>query len=109
MCRTIYFLIQTFLNLFKLNFINTFFRKLNKSRLNREYILLRFKVIGSIMHQYRELYLRNNGELPTELPTAEDQLTYICEFYKKTMKRLEIHKNLESGKITIKDYISKAK
>lgn len=67
------------------------------------------KVIGSILHKYRELYFRNNGKLPTELPSAEDQLTYIFEFYKKTMKRLEIYKNLESGTMTIKDYITKAK
>jgi len=72
-----------------------------------EYICL--KVIGSILFQYRELYLRNYGKLPTVLPSAEDQLTYIFEMYKKTMKRLEIYKNLKSGKMTVKDYISKAK
>lgn len=52
-----------------------------------------------------ELYVRNNGDLPVKLPTTEDQLLYIFEWYKETLKRLEMCKNLESGKMTVKDYI----
>lgn len=67
------------------------------------------KVINSIFHQYRELYYKINGILPTEFPLADDQLTYIFEFYKTIMKRLEIYKNLQSGAMTKEDYILKAK
>lgn len=67
------------------------------------------KVISSILHQYRELYLKNHGKLPTEFPTAEKQLAYIFNFYKKLVKRLEIYENLKSGKKTVKDYISETK
>ncbi|XP_022177374.1 uncharacterized protein LOC111038553 [Myzus persicae] len=66
-------------------------------------------VISSILHQYRELYLKNNGKLPTEFPMAEEQLAYIFNFYKKLVKRLEIYENLKSGKKTVKDYISETK
>ncbi|XP_029341415.1 uncharacterized protein LOC100571030 [Acyrthosiphon pisum] len=66
-------------------------------------------VISSILHQYRELYLKNNGKLPTEFPMAEEQLAYIFNFYKKLVKRIEIYENLKSGKKTVKDYISETK
>ncbi|KAL4127281.1 hypothetical protein QTP88_011459 [Uroleucon formosanum] len=66
-------------------------------------------VISSILHQYRELYFKNNGKLPTEVPMAEEQLAYIFNFYKKLVKRLEIYENLKSGKKTMKDYISETK
>ncbi|KAL5239027.1 hypothetical protein ACI65C_006437 [Semiaphis heraclei] len=66
-------------------------------------------VISSILHQYRELYLKNNGKLSTEFPTAEEQLAYTFNFYKKLVKRLEIYENLKSGKKTVKDYISETK
>lgn len=67
------------------------------------------KVISSIFQQYRELYFQNNGKLPTEFPTAEEQLAYIFNFYKKLKKRVDIYENLKSGKKTMKDYISETK
>ncbi|XP_025206179.1 uncharacterized protein LOC112602359 [Melanaphis sacchari] len=66
-------------------------------------------VFSSILHQYRELFLKNNGKLPTEFPTAEEQLTYIFNFYKTLVKRFEIYENLISGKKSVKDYISETK
>ncbi|KAF0756614.1 Uncharacterized protein FWK35_00029102, partial [Aphis craccivora] len=66
-------------------------------------------VISSIFQQYRELYFQNNGKLPTEFPTAEEQLAYIFNFYKKLKKRVEIYENLKSGKKTMKNYISETK
>lgn len=68
-------------------------------------ILFYLKVINSILHQYRGLYFKNNGKLPVEFPSAENQLLYIFEFYKKTMKRVEVYKNLKSGKMTMDDYL----
>lgn len=68
-------------------------------------ILFYLKVINSILHQYRELYFKNNGKLPVEFPLVEDQLIYIFEFYKKTMQRMEVYKNLKSGKMTMDEYL----
>lgn len=73
------------------------------------YIYFHVQVISTILHQYRELYFKNNGKLPTVFPLPEDQLTYIFDFYKITIQRLEIYKNLQSGKMTKEDYILKAK
>ncbi|KAL4127336.1 hypothetical protein QTP88_011511 [Uroleucon formosanum] len=66
-------------------------------------------VISSILHQYRELYLKNNGKLSTEVSMAEEQLAYIFNFYKKLVKLLKIYENLKSGKKTMKDYILETK
>lgn len=65
------------------------------------------KVLSSILHQYRELYLKNHGRIPVELPPAEDQLSYIYEYLKRSLKRLEIHKTYNADKMTIKEYILK--
>jgi len=67
------------------------------------------KVIRLISHQYREIYLRYNDKLPPFLPSTEDQLMYFSKFLKKSMKRLEIHKDVILGKMRIKDYVLKEK
>ncbi|XP_060845510.1 uncharacterized protein LOC132925105 [Rhopalosiphum padi] len=66
-------------------------------------------VISTILQQYRELYLKNNGKLPMVFPTAEEQLAYILNFYKRLVKRMEIYENIVSGKKTVKDYIAETK
>lgn len=66
------------------------------------------KVFSSILHQYRELYLNNHGNIPAELPSIEDQLTYIYKYLKRSIKQLEIHKTYNADKMTIKEYVIKA-
>lgn len=73
----------------------------------RKYIFL--KVIRLIAHQYREIYLKNNDKLPSVLPSTEDQLMYFSKFLKKSMKRLEIYKDVILGKMRIKEYLLKEK
>jgi len=53
--------------------------------------------------------LKNNGKLPMVFPTAEEQLAYILNFYKRLVKRMEIYENIVSGKKTVKDYIAETK
>lgn len=62
------------------------------------------KIICTILQQYMDLYLKNYGYFPSKLPSTEDQLVYIFEFFKRTLKCLEIDNNLVSGKMTRKDY-----